>query len=125
VPTERTVVLTSNPFTAQFSRSVPQVSIELRLPTTATTAVVLNTSSTAGVTVNTAGPALLDPPSGTALTPGQSTTVALQAPGGGTLVLSAIATGPDASVQITMTPVTIDVGGTVMLEPGVPTEQAQ
>lgn len=114
----------NNPFTVTVSRAVSQVSRELQLPTTAVSAEILNTSTSASVTVNSAGPALLAPPSGTALTPGQSTTVALQAPGGGTLALTAIATGPDASVEITMTPPIIDVGGTALLEPGVPTEQA-
>jgi hypothetical protein len=116
--------VTSNPFTVTVSRAVSQVSRELQLPTTAVSAEILNTSTSSSVVVNSAGPALLAPPSGTVLTPGATATVALQAPGGGTLVLSAVATGPDASVQITMTPPTIDIGGTVLLEPGVPTEQA-
>jgi hypothetical protein len=112
----------TNPFTVTFSRSVPQVGRELQLETTAVEALVLNTSSSATVVVNTSGPALLDG-SGTTLTPGQSATMALQASNGGTLILSAIATGPDAKVEITMTPPTLDVGGTVILAPGVPTEQ--
>jgi hypothetical protein len=113
----------SSPFTVTVSRAVSQVSRELQLPTTAPSADILNTSSAASVTVNAGGPALLDPPTGTVLAPGQSATVALQAQGGGALIISGIADGPDASVQITMTPNVIDVGGSVLLEPGTPTEQ--
>ena len=59
-------------FTVQVNRAVSQVSREIQLPTTAPTAEVQNTSSSANVTVNTTGPALLEPPSGTVLSPGQS-----------------------------------------------------
>src|SRR5277367_355581 len=111
------------PFTETATVPVSQQSRELQLPTQAKTVDVTNTSTSASVVVNNAGPALLDG-TGTTLAPGQSATVALQASGGGTLILSAIATGPNASVLVAMTPVLIDVGGSVLVEPGTPLQQA-
>lgn len=109
----------SSPFEVSFSREIQQVTREVQLATVAAEAVVQNTSG-AGVNVvlNAGGTALLDG-TGVVLEPGQSTTVALQAQNGAALILSAIATGPDASILVTMTEPTIDPG-VVIVEPGTP-----
>lgn len=106
----------SSPFTVTATLPVPEVSTQLQLPIVAATVQFQNTSASASVTVSAAGPALLDPPSGTVLAPGASTT--LQAPNGVELIASAIATGPDASVLVTMTRQTLTFGGLTIEAPG-------
>jgi hypothetical protein len=113
----------TNPYTQTATLPVGQVSRELQLPTQAPSVEITNTSETASVTVNAAGPALLDG-SGTTLTPGASTTVTLQQANGGVLILSAVATAPGATVLVTMTPVTFDLGALVLPEPGAPQPEA-
>jgi hypothetical protein len=105
-------------FTVTATLAVPQVSTQLQLPIEAPSAQFQNTSSTASVTINAEGPALLDPPTGTVLTPGQTATVALQASNGGLLIASAIATGPGATVLVTMERDTLTIGGMTIEAPG-------
>ena len=105
-------------FTVTATLAVPQVSTQLQLPIVAPSMTVQNTSSSANVTINAEGPALLEPPTGTVLTPGQSATVALVAGDGGILIPSAIATGPGATVLVTMQRDTLTIGGLAIEAPG-------
>jgi hypothetical protein len=108
----------TSPFQVTATLPVAQVSQQLQLPIEAPSAQFQNTSSSASVTINAAGPALLDPPAGTVLAPGQSATVALQGGDGGILIASAIATGPGATVLVTMQRETLQIGGLTIEAPG-------
>ena len=102
-------------FTVTATLPVSQVSTQLQLPIVAASAQFTNASSTASVVVNASGPALLDG-SGATLAPGASTT--LQAPNGVELIVSAIATGPGATVDVVMERQTLTFGGLTIEAPG-------
>jgi len=113
--------MTSSPFTVTATLPVPEVSTQLQLPIVASGqepgVTVQNTSTSANVVVNATGPALLDG-SGTTLEPGQSTTVTLVGGDGGILTPSAVASGPGATVLVTMQRETLTFGGLTIEAPG-------
>lgn len=113
----------SSPFEVSFSRQISEQTHDVQLLTTAPTAAITNTSTSANVVLNVDGPALLSPPTGVVLEPGDSTTVNLLQSNGGELVLSAIATGPNATISVVMVPVTDHFGGLELLQPGTPLVQ--